>query len=258
MLTSYQTNTQNLLQLPAAPSTLYTIAQITSWINIARGQLAGESQSIRVMGTLPTVVGQRNYNFSAINLGTPSATGAQGVIHVRRIMYGVASGYQWMRPRNWPWFDLYKFNNPVPVSGPPQVWAQYGQGSAGIGAITGEGTGTLSSGSFYIDPLPDQVYSLNLDCVCYPIALAADTDVEAIPYLWTDAVPFFAAYYALLSAQTSERMRAAQQYYAYYKEFVQRARMAATPDVNKYLYEQVPDPTLANKLGMSPQGGAAA
>jgi len=255
VLNSYISNTQNLLQLPAAPSTLYTTPQITSWVNIARGQLAGESQSIRVMGTLSTIEGQRNYNFSTINLGTPSLTGAQGVIHVRRVMYGVAQGYQWMRPRNWEWFDLYKLNNPVPVPGPPQVWAQYGQGSAGIGSITGEGSGALSSGSFYIDPIPDQIYSLSLDCVCYPIGLAVDTDMEAIPYLWTDAVPFFAAYYALLSAQTSERMRAAQQYYGYYKEFVQRARMSATPDVNKYLYQQVPDPTVANKIGMQ-AGGA--
>ena len=119
MLASYIANTQNLLQLPGAPASLYTTANLTSWINISRGQLSGESQSIRVMGTISTVIGQRNYNFSAINIGTPSVTGAQGVIHVRRIMYGVGTGYQWMRPRNWEWFDLYKLNNPVPPSGPP-------------------------------------------------------------------------------------------------------------------------------------------
>jgi len=249
VLASYIANTQNLLQLPGAPASLYTTANLTSWINISRGQLSGESQSIRVMGTISTVIGQRNYNFSAINIGTPSVTGAQGVIHVRRIMYGVGTGYQWMRPRNWEWFDLYKLNNPVPPSGPPVVWAQYGQGSAGIGSITGEGGGTLSSGSFYIDPLPDQRYTLNCDCVCYPQALVLDTDVEAIPYLWTDAVPYFAAWYALLSAQTSERMGYAKQYYEFYKEFVRRARMSATPDVNKYLYQQVPNPTTANKIG---------
>ena len=251
MLSSYLTNTANLLQTPGAPTSLYSTANLTLWVNTARGQLAGESQSIRTIGTISTVIGQRNYNFSSINIGTASATGIQGIIHIRRVMYAVGSGYQWMRPRNWEWFDLYKLNNPVPPSGPPEVWAQYAQGSQGTGSITGVGSGTLSTGSFYLDPIPDYVYTLYCDCVCYPISLAADTDVEAIPYLWTDAVPFFAAYYALLSAQTGQRMGEAEKYFEYYKTFVDRARKAATPDVNKYLYQQVPDPTMANKIGMS-------
>ena len=255
MLSYYQTQTQRLLQNPGAPTSLYQTSDITSWINTARGQLAGESQSIRAIATISTVVGQRNYNFSSLVLGTPSLTGIQGVIHVRRVMYNVGSGQKWMRPRNWEWFDLYKLNNPVPPSGPPQVWAQYAQGSAGLGSITNEGTGSLSSGSFYIDPLPDMVYTLNCDCVCYPIALAADTDVEAIPYLWTDAVPFFAAYYALLSSQTSARQADSERLFGHYQTFVDRARRAATPDVNKYLYQQVPDPTTPSKLGIQPPSG---
>ena len=255
MLTYYQTQTARLLQNPAAPITLYSTTDLTSYINTARGQLCGEGQCVRVIGTISTVIGQRNYNFSGINIGTPSSTGVEGVIHVRRIMYNVGQGQKWMRPRNWEWFDLYKLNNPAPVSGAPQVWAQYAQGSAGIGSITGEGTGSVSSGSFYIDPIPDMVYTLNCDCVCYPVSLVADTDPEAIPYLWTDAVPFFAAYYALLSSQTSARMQDAQRMMEYYKLFVDRARKAATPDVNKYLYQQVPDPTTANKIGLVARGG---
>lgn len=254
MLTQYINYTQQLLQNPAAPTSLYATSLITGYINTARGQVAGESQAIRRIGTISTVVGQRNYNFSSIMLSDNSVS---GVIHVRRILYAVGSGYKWMRPRNWEWFDLYKLNNPVPVSGPPQVWAQYGQGSAGTGAITGVGGGSISSGSFYIDPPPDLVYTLNLDCVCYPASLAADTDPEALPYVWTDAVPFFAAYYALLSAQTSARMQEGEKYYGYYKEFIARARTAATPDVNSYLYQQTPDVTLPNKLGQSSRRGAA-
>ena len=249
MLTQYLTQTRRLLQNPSAPTTLYSDSDLTNYINIARGQLAGESQAIRVMGTLSTGVNQRNYNFSAITLGT---SGVAGVIHVRRILYAVGGGYRWMRPRNWPWFDLYKLNNPVPKSGPPEVWAQYGQGAAGV-SITAGGSGTVATGSIYIDPLPDIAYTLSLDCVCYPNALVADSDAEAIPYLWTDAVPFFAAYYALLSSQTSARMADAERYLGYYKMFTDRARKAATPDVNKYLYEQVPDPTIANQLGLAPQ-----
>ena len=253
MLTSYITRTQRLLQNPGAPTSLYSTSDITDDVNVARGQLAGEAQCIRVLATIPTVLGQRNYPFSSLSLG--SFQGVQGVIHVRAIRYAVAQGFKWIEPRSWPWFDLYHMNNPVPVPGPPAVWAQYSQGSAGLGSITGEGGGSMASGSFSIDPIPDGIYNLTCDCVCYPIALAADTDFEAIPYLWTDAVPFYAAYYALLSAQTSARMADAERYYQYYTQFVQRARAAATPAVNSYLYEQVPDPTALAQMGLPSGGG---
>ena len=255
MLTAYQTQTQRLLQNPGAPTSLYSTTDITSYVNTARGQLAGEARCVRALGTISTVIGQRNYNFSGINLGTPSATGVQGVIHVRSIMYAVGQGFKQIQPRSWPWFQFYHLNNPVPVPGSPMVWSQYGQGSAGLGSITGEGSGSMGTGSFYLDPIPDIVYSLTCDCVCYPIALAADTDFEAIPYLWTDAVPFYAAYYALLSAQTSARMADGERYFQYYQQFVQRARTAATPDVLKYEYEQVPDPTALNQMGLPHSGG---
>lgn len=246
MLNAYLTNTQNLLQSPAAPVSLYSTANLTLWINIARGQLAGEAECIRRIATIPTVIGVQNYNFSSLSFTDASV---QGAINLRRIQYGVGTGQKWVRGKSWEWFDFQRLNNPAPPSGPPVEWAQYGQGSAGLGSITGEGGGTLSSGSFYIYPLPDMAYTLNCDCACYPIALVADSDPEAIPYLWTDAVPYFAAYLALMSAQTQARMAEAQRMYQLYKEFVARARNAANPAVNRYAYEQSQDPTLANKLG---------
>lgn len=252
MLQQYQNLTQQLLQNPQATTALYSIVNINSWVNIARGQLAGESEAIRVEGTLTTVIGQRNYNFSAINLGTPSLTGVQGAIHVNRIAYATLSGgRQWMTPRPWPYFDLYYLSNPIPVNGPPARWAQYGQGSAGSGNITGIGAGTMSSGSIYLDPPPDQTYTLYLDCTCYPIALALDTDPEAIPYLWTDAVPFYACWYALISAQTSIRMDEAKGYKDIYDDMVRRARQAANPSVMRVNYEQAMDPAAMLKIGMS-------
>lgn len=253
MLTAYQTQTQRLLQNPGAPSTLYASTDITSWINTARGQLAGEAECIRVIGTVSTVIGQRTYNFSSLNLGTSSANGVQGAIHVRQISYNVGQGVQFMSVAAWEWFTLYHLNNPVPVAGPPATWSQYAQGSAGTQ------TGSVSTGSFYIDPPPDMVYTLNCDCVCYPVALVDDTTVEAIPYLWTDAVPFFAAYFAYLSSQTGARQADADRMYNYYKEFLGRARQSANSSVNRFLYEQAGDPAQAAKMGIKPPGqqGAA-
>ena len=240
MLTSYITATQNLLQSPGAPTSLYSTSNITLWVNTARGQLAGESESVRYLGTISTVVGQRNYNFSAINTGASATNGIQGPIHVRRIMYNVGNGQQWMAPRSWPWFDLYHLNNPVPVNDTPSVWAQYAQGAGG---------------SFYLDPAPDDTYTLNCDLVCYPIPLVDDTTVEAIPYLWTDAIPYYAAYLALLSSQTSARQADAKRMFDMFTMFTQRARDFSNPDVNKGMYSQAGDPTAANRLGVKVGGG---
>jgi hypothetical protein len=258
VLTAYQTALQNLLQNPGAPSQLYSVTSQNTWINTARGQLAGEAECIRLIGTISTVVGQRAYNFSSINTGVAATNGIAGVIHVRRISYNVGqnpqglSGTQWITPRPWEWFDLYNLNNPVPTQGPPQTWSQYGQGSAGTG------TGSGATGSFYLDPPPDLTYTLNLDCVCYPLALVDDTTVEAIPYLWTDAVPFFAAYYAYLSAQTGARQADAERMFGHYQTFLQRARQVSNPSVNRYMYEQAGDPAQAAKMGIKSPAAAGA
>lgn len=251
MLAQYRTDTTALLQLPAAPTSLYPQANIDRWINIARGQLAGEGECIRYLATISTVVGQRNYNFSALNTGTAATNGIKGAIHIRRISYNVGDGQKWLTPRPWEWFELYHLNNPVPVNNVPGTWSQFGQGSASAG------TGSSASGSFYLDPPPNLVYTLNCDCVCYPQALVDDATIEAIPYLWTDAVPFFAAYYALLSAQTNARQADAQRYFDMYTEFLTRARKASNPSVLRWQYEQAGDPAQGNKIASQQQRGAA-
>lgn len=241
MLATYLTRTTQLLQSPAAPTSLYDTTSLTGWVNVARNQLAGESESIRYLGTINAVAGTQNYNFSAMNTGVSATNGIQGILHVRSILYGVGNGNVWVRPRSFEWFQLYKMANVVPLSAAPQVWAQYAQGS---------------SGSFYLYPIPDIAYVLTCDCVCYPITLVDDTTVEAIPPLWTDAVPYYAAYLALLSAQTGQRQADAARMFNMYTEFVGRARKFSNPSVNRYLYPQTGDPTQAAKIGMKASGGA--
>jgi hypothetical protein len=257
VLAQYLTLTQNLLQAPAAPVSLYPTALLTNYINIARGQIAGEGRCIRRIGTLTTTIGNRGgYPFSSIVF---TDTAVQGAINVRSILYNVGSGQKWIKGKSWEWFQFQRMNNPVPTSGAPTEWAQHAQGSAGTGAITGEGTGSVSSGSLYLDPLPDLVYTLNCDCACYPVALVLDTDKEAIPYLWSDCVPYFAAYLALMGSQTSTRIQQATQLYGLYEQFMQRARDFANPDPNSASFEQAPDLVRAGRLGtgQAPQQGAA-
>jgi hypothetical protein len=243
---TYLPQTQQLLQNPQAPTSLYATALLTGYINQARGQLAGEGNCVRAIGTFVTTPGVSIYPFSSLNLGVSATTGIAGAIRLNTLWIGVGSGQVYLTPRAWEWYGLYHLNNPVPNSGVPTVWSQYGQGASPPGAVTGSSFG----GSIYIDPVPNGAYTMQCDCTCYPNALVLDTDVEAIPYLWTDAVPFFAAFWALLSSQTSARMQDAERYKKIYDDFVQRARRAATPEVNSTIYQQVPDPVQAAQLGV--------
>jgi hypothetical protein len=244
-LSTYRQQTKQLLTYPDSPDELYTDADINLWINRARQQLAGESQSIRVLGTITTSGVRGPYPFSSVLVTTTS--GVASVLHIRSILFAIGSGFKWMRPRDWPWYQLFKMNNVVPRSGPPEVWSQFGQGSIG---------------SFYIDPIPaledgsPQNYDLTCDCVCLPLDLLDDTSPDAIPPLWQDAVCYFAAYLALLSAQSAQRQNDADRMMQRYEEFVGRARKFTTPEVNSYLYPQTSDPTLINKLGLSPRSAA--
>ncbi len=242
MLDTYLLRTRQLLQAPAAPVELYDEASLITWINQGRGQLAGEGKCIRAIGSLQTVASQRNYNFADINFGTSATTGIAGAINVRSIQFSVGQGLRWINARGWTWFNFYNMSNVTPVEGEPQEWAQLAQGT---------------TGSFYIDPPPDIAYTLMCDCVCQPIDLVDDTTVEAIPYLWTDAVAYFAAYLAFLSAQSPARQNDAARMYEHFSTFVDRARQFATPDVNSTMYPQQKDPAQLAKLGLSPKNAAS-
>lgn len=247
MLTSYITDTQRLLQNPIPTTGLYSDLLIKSAVNKARRQLAGATECVRRIGTIDTVSGTREYSFADVDLND-EAVG--GIINVRRINFVNGDGESWITPRPWEWFDQYCINNPVPfgdLDNPgarfPQVWAQYAQGAS---ASTGLSN---ASGSFYIDPIPDGVYTLKLDCACFPVELENDTTNEALPALFTDAIPFFAAWYILLGAQNQARMADAERYYKYYLDYQERARQAANPSVLRPQYEGSTDPAQRGKVG---------
>ena len=175
-----------------------------------------------------------------ISVGTEP--GIAGTLKVRTLWYSVGTGQLWIRPRPWPWFSLYELSNPVPSQGPPKVWAQYGQGA---------------SGTIYISPLPDIAYTVQADCICYPSPLATDNDPEVIPYQWTDCIPYYAAYLALLSMETPLALQQADKMYQRYGEYVARARKAATSPVLPGIYAQQPNAARVGQLGTAPQARGA-
>lgn len=244
LLSAYIQRTRNLLQNPAPASrSLYSDDLITAQVNIARGQLAGDAECIRLTGTIPTVIGQQAYRFSDIDTtGSFVSDGVAGPLNIHAILYQVAQGQKWVTPRAWPYFLQFYLNNPVPESGFPRQWAQQGQGTGGYA-------------NFYLYPLPDNAYTLQTDVTCYPIDLVDDTTFDAIPFPWTDAVPFFAAYLVLLGAQSPIRDNDAQRFLQMYTDFKDRARRYTTSPVLPGYAPQQADPTLQNKLALAPTRG---
>lgn len=233
VLALYQTQTTQLLQNPAATSSLYATSDITSYINRARVQLAGETNCVRSYATLALTYGTQSYAFSSVAV----PTGVAGVFNVRGVTVNLASGQRWLAPRPFPYFQLYYLNNPVPQLGLPTVYSQFGQGE---------------SGTLYLNPAPDYGYTANVDAVCVPAALVDDTTVEVIPAPFTEAVPYYAAYLAFLSSQ---RAADADRMWREYQKFASRGRQISNGEVNPGQYVQQPDPTRANKLGVQAQQG---
>lgn len=240
MLATYLLQTQQLLQNPAAQTPLYATSDLIGYINRARLILAGDAECVRVMASVQMVVDQREYAFASFNVAAVNPA-VQAPFNARFVWYEVGDGQIALRPRGWPWFAQYKLNSAVPSSGAPEVWSQYSQGD---------------TGSILFDPLPDSTYTLKIDTVCVPIALVDDTTVEAIPYPWTDAVPFFAAYYAYLSSQAPTRGNDAERMMKLYEDFKNRARRMSNPSIMPGLYEQsAPTIATSNQLGVQGGGG---
>jgi hypothetical protein len=220
-LNGYLQQVQRLLNNPTA--SLYSTADLITYINIARSQIAGEGECIRNYATLPFSIGVNQYNFSSYT--TTTGAGIQGVLSVR--MSQVSGSGQLMEARPWEWVNQYYLtsSNTAPT---PTVWAQYGQGTLG---------------TIFIAPTTTANGTVKSDTVCYPIALNLDSDPEAIPYPWTDCVPYFSAYLAYLNAQ---RDQDAQAMFQRYEMFMRRARQMSTPSV---LPLQYPGSTGAQLIG---------
>lgn len=228
MLNLYLSNTALLLQNPAASTALYSTQNLTTFVNTARTQLAGQTECVRSTVTMSVTSVTSIYQFSSI---TNLPTGVQGVYNIRQVTRTSGSGQVYMGSRPYPWAVTYWLNNASPTPGTPTEWSQYALGT---------------TGSMIVNPSPSGNFTLNLDASCYPVSLVSDTTPEAIPYAYQDAVPYMAAYYAYMSAQ---RQQDADKMLQRYEDFVGRAKTISVPMVLPEQYDQYQMPQ------QPPQGG---
>jgi len=205
MLFAYRQQVQRLLH--DTIQARVNLQDVDSYINTARNQTAGEGEAIRSLGTLNTISGEADYLFTAISYAN-APVGSGPALAVRQMAFGG----KLLTPRTWEWLFTYYIASGA-GAGPPVDWAQLSPGQPG---------------HFYLGPAPNTVGVLTLDVVLTPTALVTDADPEALPYPFTDAVPYFAAYLALLAM---EEFDAAERHYQLFERFVARARAMSTPTV---------------------------
>lgn len=167
---------------------------------------------------ITTLQGQEVYNFTDYNaIIDPNGIGIASI----QSLFSVAVSQGTIKPvlRYFPFTDFQAFcriyNNTQQDY--PSIWTQYGQGQ---------------NGSVYLFPIPSGTYAMDWDCCCQPIALASDSDPEAIPAPWQEPIPYYAAY---LAFQYSQRMDDAAMMKSEYTRLMLEGRAYSTgpevPDV---------------------------
>jgi hypothetical protein len=211
-LYAYLQQTQRLMRDTAQARV--NLGDLRIYVNDARVQIALAAECLRQPATMTMVVGQQPYPFVGMALQpAPNApVGLAGVGNVRVARLVVAGGgNRRLEMRGWEWFDTYWLSRVAPVQGPPQITSRLQPGI----------TGTL-----WFAPAPDDVYPISLDTVAYPSPLVTDSDPEALPSPWTDAVPFFSAYLCCLSLRDAE---GAELMWNEYQKFETRGTQLTTP-----------------------------
>jgi len=177
---------------------------------------SGATASAAISPVTQLVYAQEVYPFSAMPLG--NAPGVSSIFAIKSVAI-IYDNYRYILPMySFSTYQGFVRQYPNQYLYVPTLSCQYGQGV---------------SGSLYMYPLPSQAYSFQVDAFCLPSDLALDTDVEAIPLPWTDAVPYFAAYLAKLEMQDANGAKAMLELF---DTFIQRYSVAARPgrSVNPY------------------------
>lgn len=197
ILSDYLALTRGLIQTPQSPIPLIDDGLLTIYINTARNQVALDGECIRTFGTAAISAGV--VSVPIVDLATFSASGQPMV--VRNAWLNAAR----IDIRSWDWFVSYNLEG-APATNP--VMAHHGAGSLTYLYISSSGGGELMA-----------------DIVALPLSLVDDTTFDHVPYPWSDAVPFYAAYYAYMAMQ---RQADAEMFMGRYRELMRRARTEVT------------------------------
>ena len=174
-LQTYITQCQRLLH--DANANFYSVPELTDYINAGRERLVRDTGCLRTIQTSATVTQQEVYPYSAL----PQALLTIDVLNIN-VYWGTTRVP--LRYLSWTNFNaqLRYWQN---YTGTPIAFRIYG------------------SSSIYLGPVPDQVYTLEIDTVILPNPLVNTTDVDTqIIDPYTSPVAFYACYQAKFKEQS--------------------------------------------------------
>lgn len=176
-------------------------------VTLASGSGTGATAVAVVSGLNVTAVSQEVYAFSSVTpLVATSGSGIQNIFELNSISMIWGTFRYTLKHVSFSKYQAVGRPYTAGYTYIPAVWAQFGQGV---------------TGSVYLYPIPNASYQFEWDCLCVPNDLNVNTDAEAIPYPFSDCVPFLAAYYAFMQKQ---RNADADRMMKEYKTFMTRAR----------------------------------
>jgi hypothetical protein len=173
-LSTYITQVRRLLH--DVNANFWTDPELTDYINEGRNRLVRDTGCLRKIQTSTVVTNQEVYNLSDL----PS-----GALNMDILNINLYWGNTRLPLRYLPWTQFNAqmrfWQNYI---GQPVAYSMYGPGK------------------FYVGPVPDQTYTVEIDTVIQPVTLVNSTDVDEIPNPWTGPVQFYAAYLAKFKEQS--------------------------------------------------------
>lgn len=173
-LSDYITECRRLLH--DANANFYTDSELTDYINAGRQRLVRDTGCLRNYQTTATVTSQEVYQFSTL----PEALNTLDILNINLIWGNTRIPMRYM-----PWTqfnaELRFWQN---YSGRPIAFSLYG------------------ATSFYIGPVPDEVYAMELDTVILPVNLTTSNTDDEITVPYTTPVAFYACYKAKYKEQS--------------------------------------------------------
>ena len=168
--------TQVRLLLHDTNSNFWTDNQLTLYVNQAREQLVRDTGCNRVLQTSATITNQETYTYASLPMGDNTLD----IININIYWGNTRIPLNYMAWSN--------FNAQL------RYWQSYYNRPI---AYSVYGTGTI-----YLGPVPDQVYTMELDTVVLPNPLVNLGDVETLSNSWISPVQYYAAHKAKYQEQS--------------------------------------------------------
>lgn len=173
-LQDYITDVRRLLH--DANANFWTDQELTDYINTARYQLIRDTGCNRVLQPYTLTTNQEVYDFNDL----PESALTVDIVNINLYWGNTRIPMRYM-----PWTqfnaELRFWQNYI---GRPIAFSLYGPKK------------------FYMQPVPDQEYAIELDTVCMVAPLVTASDVEVLADYWTDPVPYYASHKAKYKEQS--------------------------------------------------------